>query len=239
MSDGERSARQYDAMAADYAADNQESSTNAYYERPATIELLGDVTGRRVLDAGCGAGPLTEWLADHGAIVTATDVSPAMAEAARRRVGDRATVRVADLAHPLSFAADASFDIVVASLVLHYMRDWEVVLGEFRRVLTPDGVVVFSTHHPAMDWQLLSREDYFVTRQFTETWKKGHGEYEVTFWRRPLTAMTQAIHDAGFVIERLIEPAPLPALADRDPEVYRLLATQPRFLFFRLRPVTP
>jgi ubiquinone/menaquinone biosynthesis C-methylase UbiE len=54
----------------------------------------------------------------------------------------------------LSFAQDGSFDLIVASLVMHYVRDWHAVLGEFRRVLKPDGAVVFSTHHPAMDWQL-------------------------------------------------------------------------------------
>lgn len=47
-SDGERTARQYDAMAADYAAENAENAYNAYYERPATIALLGPVQGLRV-----------------------------------------------------------------------------------------------------------------------------------------------------------------------------------------------
>lgn len=68
MNDSERSARQYDAMAAEYAADNAEGAHNAYYERPATISLLGEVTGLRVPEVGCGAGPLTAWLVDHGAI---------------------------------------------------------------------------------------------------------------------------------------------------------------------------
>lgn len=67
MSEGELSARQYDAMAAAYAADNAESAYNAYYERPATIALLGEVSGRRVLEAGCGAGQLTALLARFGA----------------------------------------------------------------------------------------------------------------------------------------------------------------------------
>ena len=235
MSDGQRSARQYDAMSADYAADNAEGAYNAHYERPATVALLGEVEGRRVMEVGCGAGQLTTWLIDHGAVVTAFDVSPAMAHLSRQRVGDRATVLIADLEQPLSFAKNGTFELVVASLVLHYVRDWEAVLGEFHRVLTPEGTVVFSVHHPAMDWQLHAPDDYFAVKQVTETWEKGSGQFEVTFWRRPLTAMCQAITSAGFVIERVVEPQPLEELAARDPVAYERIRTQPRFLFFRLR----
>jgi ubiquinone/menaquinone biosynthesis C-methylase UbiE len=235
VTDGERAARQYDAMAEDYAADNATGSFNAYYERPATISLLGDVTGRRVLEIGCGAGPLTSWLVDHGATVTAMDVSPEMLRLARQRLADRATFVVADLERPLSFASDGDFDLVVASLVLHYVKDWEAVLREFARVLSPGGEVVFSTHHPTMDWKLHSFDDYFAVKQVSETWAKGSGEYEVTFWRRPLTTMTAAIAAAGFVITQLVEPQPVPELQGRDPASYELLRTEPRFLFFRLR----
>ncbi len=59
MKDQPLSGRQYDAMAEDYAADNAESPMNAYYERPATISLLGDVDGLDVLEAGSGSGLLT------------------------------------------------------------------------------------------------------------------------------------------------------------------------------------
>jgi ubiquinone/menaquinone biosynthesis C-methylase UbiE len=238
VTDGNLTAREYDAMAADYAARNAVGAYNAYYERPATVALLGDVTGRRILEAGCGAGVLTALLADRGAAVTAFDVSPAMLELARQAAGDRAEFLVADLSRPLAFARAGWFDLVVASLVLHYVRDWEAVLREFRRVLKPDGAVVFSTHHPAMDWQLHSANDYFATKHVTEIWQAGSGDYEVSFWRRPLTAMCDAIAAAGFVIERLTEPEPLPELANRDPEAYQAIRTQPRFLFFRLRPGT-
>jgi SAM-dependent methyltransferase len=68
----------------------------------------------------------------------------------------------------------------------------------------------------------------------TETWHKGGQPYEVTFWRRRLTAITAAISSAGFLIDRLVEPAPLPSLRQRDPEAYDKLRTRPGFLFCRL-----
>ena len=76
---------------------------------------------------------------------------------------------------------------------------------------------------------------YFATKQVTERWHKGSGEFDVTFYRRPLTAMTHAICSSGFVIEQLVEPEPVPELRDRDPAAYEQIRTKPRFLFFRLR----
>jgi ubiquinone/menaquinone biosynthesis C-methylase UbiE len=235
MEDGERSAQQYDAMAVEYAADNAVSPYNALYERPATMGLLGKVAGRRVLEVGCGSGILTAWLVRQGATVTAMDVSPAMLDMARKSVGERADLVVADLAKPLPFET-GSFDLIAASLVLHYVRDWAAALRELRRVLVSRGAVVFSTHDPTMDWMLSSPGDYFAVKQVIDTWPKGGRAFEVSFWRRPLTDMCEAIADAGFVIERLMEPEPLAELAEIDAEAYETIRTKPRFLFFRLRP---
>src|SRR5690349_1131978 len=113
----------YDSFAESYAAENESNLFNAYYERPAMIDLAGDVNGRRILDAGCGSGPLSEALRAKGAVVTGFDGSPAMLELARRRLGADADLHVADLGRPLPFA-DGAFDDVVMSLVLHYFRDW-------------------------------------------------------------------------------------------------------------------
>ena len=85
-----------------------------------------------------------------------------------------------------------------------------------------------------MDWQLHSPDDYFAISRVTETWQKGGQPFDVTFWRRPLTNMTAAITSAGFVIDRLVEPAPLPELQPRDAHDYAKLRTGPAFLFFRL-----
>lgn len=236
VTEGERTARQYDAIGAAYSVGNEKGSFHAYYERPATVALLGEVKGLRVLETGCGPGVLTGWLADNGAAVTAMDVSPVMVQLARDRVGGRARVMVGDVAEPLAFAADASVDLVVASLVLHYLADWAGPLAEFHRVLAARGSVVFSVHHPAMDWQLLSPEDYFEVKQVTQVWGRGKdGEpFDATFWRRPLTAMTEAISGAGFAIDQLVEPAPVAELQQRDPKTYDNLRTSPRILFFRL-----
>jgi SAM-dependent methyltransferase len=76
------------------------------------------VAGRRILDVGCGAGPLLAALRERGAVVTGVDSSTKMLELARQRLGDGADLHPADLSSPLPFP-DGAFDDVIAYLVLH------------------------------------------------------------------------------------------------------------------------
>ncbi len=92
------------------------------------------MSGPRILNAGCGSGPLAEALRAKGAVDNGFDESAAMVDLARQRLGDDADLHVADLAAPPSYA---EFDDVVASLVPHYLEDWNAPLAEMRGVLNP------------------------------------------------------------------------------------------------------
>ncbi|MEU4806827.1 class I SAM-dependent methyltransferase [Actinosynnema sp. NPDC023587] len=224
----------YDRIAEDYTAENETSLMNAYYERPAMLELAGDVTDRRILDAGCGSGPLFAALRDRGAAVTGIDASAGMLELARRRLGADADLRVADLADPLPFP-DGAFDDVVASLVLHYLRDWGPTLAELRRVLVPGGRLIVSVEHPfvitLMQHLAGGKPDYFQIRNRTEEWAMGGQTAQMSFWDRPLHAMTDAFTAAGFRIDVISEPPPAPAARDLFPEEFSRFAG-PNFLGF-------
>jgi len=222
----------YDDIAEAYSAENEANLVNAYYERPAMLALAGDVAGRRILDAGCGAGPLYAALRDRGAIVAGFDKSAGMIELARRRLGDDADLRVADLGSPLPFP-DSTFDDVTASLVLHYLEDWGPALAELRRVLRPGGRLIVSVEHP-FAINLMHREagrkgDYFATSNRTEEWTMGGQTARMSFWDRPLHAMTDAFTAAGFRIAVISEPAPAPAARELFPDE---IAARPRFLCF-------
>jgi len=104
---------QYEGFAAGYAEYNENNAHNALYERPATLALLGDLSDKRVLDAGCGAGAISEAMLARGAQVMGIDVSPQMVRIARSRLGNRASVFVGDLSSPLPFG-NSSFDLVAA-----------------------------------------------------------------------------------------------------------------------------
>ncbi len=173
------------------------------------IDLAGDVGGRNILDAGCGAGPLAAALRARGAEVTGFDSSAAMVALAQRRLGPGTTVLVADLAGPLPFKT-GEFDDVVASLVLHYLEDWSGPLAELRRVLRPGGRLILSVNHPVIRPVVYPDEDYFVVSAYTEDYTFDGQTVDLTFWHRPLHAMTDAFTRAGFRISVISEPPFLP-----------------------------
>ena len=222
----------YDSFAEAYSADNENNILNAYYERPAMTALAGDVAGRRILDAGCGSGPLSAALRERGAVVTGIDSSAGMVALARRRLGDDAALHVVDLNDPLPFA-DGAFDDVVASLVLHYLEDWGPTLAEIRRVLKPGGRLIVSVQHPFVDYAIQNpRPDYFATTSYTCDMTFGGQSVPMSFWRRPLHAMTDAFTAAGFRLSVISEPQPDPAARELFPDDFHALSTKIGFLFF-------
>ena len=56
----------------------------------------------------------------------------------------------------------------------------------------------------------------------------------MSFWNRPLHAMTDAFSAAGFRVSVISEPHPVPAARELFPEEFRLLVVSPCFLFFVL-----
>jgi len=231
----------YDDIADAYAAGVDSAPYNALYERPAMLELLPPVSGARVLDAGCGAGWYAAELATRGALVTAIDASAAMIGHARDRFASvplnelarQVELRVADLEQPLSFASEAAFDGIVSSLVLHYLRDWGPTLTEFRRILKPNGWLLFSTHHPAADAIRLDTPRYLDIEPVEDYWK---WVGIVRYYRRPLSAIMEALTNAGLAVERLVEPLPTDEFRKVRPDSYKRLLRRPEFLLVRARP---
>jgi SAM-dependent methyltransferase len=124
------------------------------------VVALGGGAGKRWLDIACGTGELARLAAATGADVTASDLSPALVETARRQArewGVKATFDVADcesLPYP-----DASFDLLSSSVGAIFAPAHEVVGAEMARVCRPGGRLAMTvwvrTGHIAVFFDLI------------------------------------------------------------------------------------
>jgi SAM-dependent methyltransferase len=195
----------YDSFAEAYAAESETSLMNAYYALPAVLDLAGDVAGRRILDAGCGSGPLLAELRERGAEVTGFDASAKMVGLARQRLGADAALDVADLGAPLAYP-DGAFDDVIAALVLHYLEDWSAPLAELRRVLRPGGRLIMAVNHPLLHKLIRPESDYFATSKWDDEYVFNDQKVVLTFWHRSPHEMTDVFAAAGFRTAVISEP---------------------------------
>ncbi|MFH1029705.1 MAG: class I SAM-dependent methyltransferase [bacterium] len=109
-----------------------------------TKKFLKDVTGKKVLEIGCGNGELSVWMAKNGADVFGVDISDESIKIAERRSAENATQNnthfYARPAEQLLFE-DCYFDIVFINVSLHHL-EVDIALKEFKRVLKPKGILI-------------------------------------------------------------------------------------------------
>ena len=121
-------------------AEVQESRTCDLYV--AVLDRLPLPPGSKVLDVGCGSGVFLELAVERGLSVSGRDATPALLDAAKRRVPS-AVLREADL-ESLPFG-DAEFDLVTGFNALQYAAQPVQALREARRVSRPGGQIVIAT----------------------------------------------------------------------------------------------
>jgi len=119
------------------------------------LTQLGDITGRKLLDLGCGAGENSVYFAKKGALCVATDYSPGMVEVALKLAEtngvkiEGCTANAMELEFP-----DNTFDIVYASNLLHHLPEPKMAIREMHRVLKPGGKACFwepLKHNPVIN----------------------------------------------------------------------------------------
>jgi len=212
----------------------------------ALLGILGDVAGKRILDAGCGNGYLCRMLARRGAEMVGVDLAPGWIEMAQNREPELGVVyHTGSIAHP-PFLADGSFEAVVSVCVLMDTRDYEEALGEMHRVLAPGGILAIAIMHPCFatplggGWERHpvdstrpeDRWHWRVKDYFQHTWESWHWEPvgTATGFHRPLSDYMQTLLGLGFRLTHFIEPAPSPGLVAADPAAWAPDARIPLFL---------
>lgn len=190
------------------------------FHRDAFLPLVPP-PGRLTLDIGCGEGRVGRDLARLGHRVVGIDASAVMAAAAASHPDSAGPVAIGDAA-ALPVTDDAA-DCVVAFMSLQDVDDLEGAAHEAARVLAAGGRLVMAVTHPANTaghWgpgaddatrPFVIDGSWFERRVVADTCERDG--YRMTFHseHRPLHAYSEALADAGFVIERIRE------VGDTDP----------------------
>jgi len=235
----------------DGAADQYARHTNgvgdSFYRRlsPFLWQTLGDVTGRPVLDLGCGHGWLSEQLRLAGAEVTGIDGSTALL---RHATTTYPSIRF--VAHDLTRGLPApaqSYHAVIAHMVLMDLPELDTLVQDVRTSLTGDGIFVFSILHPCFFDQNPVEEPGTGQRYRKVT---GYLEHErrwiTTFgghnhYHRPLGWYFDLLTRNAFVVTGLHEPPTLPRHDEPESQwtdYERWFATIPTMLAVAARPAS-
>ncbi len=187
----------------------------------ADLRLCGDLSGRRVLDIGCGSGENAVTVAGQGAHVIAIDVSRAQI-ALGKRLAESAEIRVewheSDAAD-LAFLRADSIDLALSTGVVDEIEDLDRLLRQVHRVLRPGSAFVFSHEHPmrlavgrdgtapgALPLGRLEvRRSYFDPAPIEVMCE----DEAIQMWPRTIADVFSALHRAGYRVDALLEPEPV------------------------------
>ncbi len=215
----------WDKAAKNYSAYLQKGNNDwVRIYRPVIDELLGEVCGKRVLDAGCGEGYYSRRLSPQGAFVAGIDGSKKMITLARSKNSEaEVNYQVMDLTQKLDFK-EAQFDIVLANMVLMDIPRIDIVIAEFARILKENGILVFCITHPCFfDSEWVSDEKGRKLYKPISDYLNDKVE-ELNFWgktlhyHKPLSAYFNALEHNGFSVVSLREPVPSDEVLEKHPD---------------------
>ena len=178
------------------------------------LDSLGDVSGKSVIDIGCGEGRFSRLLSKLGASVTGVDLTEALIERAYSLSAGE-TYRIGN-AETLEGVASATFDIAVSYIVLVDLLDYRSAINAAFRVLRPGGRFLVCNIHPMrscvpVGW--IKQGDtklFYPVDNYTD-----EGPREWMWWGRPFVNMHRTLSshitaflEAGFTLRALHEPVP-------------------------------
>ena len=199
---------------------------------PQLLDLLGDVSNLRVLDAGCGDGYVARILHHRGANVTGIDIAAGLVALARKKDAEGLIdYQAANLSEPLP-GYEQQFDRVVSHLVLNDVYDYQGFIATLGGVLKPKGRLVLSMNNPYSYVVRKHISDYFATdKAFPYRGMVAEG-LKVHFYQRTLAQYLDAFFSVGFQLERLVDlPTPERFLNNK---VDKLLPKGYQFPFFMI-----
>lgn len=181
-------------------------------------KMLPDFKGKRVLDLGCGFGWHCIYAVENGAIeVTGVDISEKMLAKAQKMTKSSVVKYIQMPIEDIDFEKE-SFDVVISSLVLHYIESFDNICKKINNFLVSGGSFVFSVEHPVFTAQ--GTEDWYydengkimhwpVDNYYSEGLRESIflGE-KVVKYHKTLTTYLNTLLQNGFEIKEIIEAQP-------------------------------
>ena len=224
----------------------QTNPHRVHFIMPFTFQQLGDVSGKVILDLGCGEGGYARDLARKGAVVTAIDC----AEKAIDYCITKAEEEQLNITHHLRNSseldgiADETFDVVLASMMLMDCEDFEGTIGEIVRVLKPGGKLFASVCHPCFHYSGgIGRQDKGLDKKVVvsnyyhpKEWEAPlpPGSVSVVWRHRTFEDYVKAFVKQGLTITDMHEPVPTQEQAAIDVDI-AWMQKIPIFLFWECK----
>ena len=223
----------------------REGNANVLFEIPALFSLLPDLKGKEILDLGCGFGEHCRAFVEKGAVkVTGIDISVKMLEVARQENSDPS---ITYLNMPMEDLddLDGTYDVVISSLAFHYVEDFKGLLQSIYRKTKPGGVFVFSQENPINttygddDFPRWTKDEegnklYVNLANYGSEGRRNSEWFVdgVTKYHRMFSTIVNDLVEAGFTIEKMIEPLPDDKILEKFP-AQKDLFHKPDFLVVR------
>ena len=126
---------------------SQEMNYNNCIEEPLMLKLAGDVSGKDIIDIGCGTGELSAKLAQTADSVLGIDISQKMLNAAKEK-NSGSNIEYKELSMENIGTLNRKFDLAVSSLAFHYVENFEKLILDISKLLRKRGSLIFSQEHP-------------------------------------------------------------------------------------------
>lgn len=224
---------------------DNEVNANNLFEIPALFSMMPDLKGKRVLDLGCGFGEHCKQFIEQGAQkVVGIDISEKMLAVAQK---ENANPNISYISMPMENIGelDEKFDVVVSSLAFHYVEDYAGVVKNIYNLLEKEGIFIYSQENPLCTchsggdrWTRdekgnkihLNLRDYGIEGERESVWFVDN----VKKYHRTFSTIINTLINAGFSIEKMIEPLPSEEILANYPD-YQDLFHKPDFLLLRVK----
>jgi ubiquinone/menaquinone biosynthesis C-methylase UbiE len=215
--------KSWDKIAAQYRKRYKISTDNVHYGPLSPgedeLSLLGDISGKRVIDLGCGCGQNAIALAKMGARVTAVDLSAEQIRQAEDLAGTEGVTvefKTGDIAD-LSSLPDSEFDLAISACAIAFVKDLESSFAEAFRLLKTGGVFVLSEMNPLqyiMD-EIDGGVEFNNKYPFDPILLKWSWEFQnidraprFQHYVRSISHYINSLVAAGFSVSKILEPQP-------------------------------